>query len=287
MPKARRAKTRPSPSQASAKRAEAGPPTNAAAGSSGTGGVDDAGDAGVRVLCVDDHAVLIEGLKAQFLLDPSIRCIGALPTAQRMLEEVGRLRPDVVLLDIEMPGPDAFEAADRLRHMHPRTRTIILSAHIRDGYIDAAFKCGAWGYFAKSDDLAAIVAGIREVVRGREGTFVLGPKVKERCTPAHPTAASARAMGVSKPAVGGGRGAAVTADGREGGPVTPLSTLSMREVEVLRLIGKGLSRNQIAAELTREVKTIDGHQKRIMRKLGVETRADLMRLAIREGLAEA
>ena len=61
----------------------------------------------------------------------------------------------------------------------------------------------------------------------------------------------------------------------------------MREVEVLRLIGKGLSRNQIAAELTREVKTIDGHQKRIMRKLGVETRADLMRLAIREGLAEA
>ncbi len=238
--------------------------------------VDDG--SGIRVMCVDDHAVLIEGLKAHFSLDPSIRCIAALPSAERLLQEVGRLKPDVVLLDIEMPGPDAFEAADRLSHMHPKARVIILSAHVRDGYIDAAFKCGAWGYFAKSDDLAAIAAGIREVVRGRAGTFVLGPKVKERCKPfvaARPgshTPLSAR------------RSTAGPIDGR---PVTPLSTLSTREVEVLRLIGKGLSRIQIAAELSREVKTIDGHQKRIMRKLGIVARADLMRLAIREGLAEA
>jgi len=233
---------------------------------------------GIRVICVDDHAVLIEGLKAQFSLDPSIRCIGSLPTAERLLEEVSRLKPDVVLLDIEMPGPDAFETADRLRHIHPRTRVIILSAHIRDGYIDAAFKCGAWGYFAKSDDLPAIVAGIREVVRGREGTFVLGPKVKERCKPVVPSGPGVR------PSLAAGRGTAGRHDGK---PVTPLSTLSTREVEVLRLIGKGLSRNQIAEQLSREVKTVDGHQKRIMRKLGVVTRADLMRLAIREGLAEA
>lgn len=233
---------------------------------------------GIRVLCVDDHAVLIEGLKAQFSLDPSIRCIASLPTAERLVEEVGRLKPDIVLLDIEMPGPDAFETADRLRHMHPRTRVVILSAHIRDGYIDAAFKCGAWGYFAKSDELSAIISGIREVACGREGTFVLGPKVKERCRPVTPLATGAR------PSLAIRRAAAGPADLR---PVTPMSTLSMREVEVLRLIGKGLTRNQIAAELSREVKTIDGHQKRIMRKLNVESRADLMRLAIREGLAEA
>lgn len=238
--------------------------------------VDDG--SGIRVMCVDDHAVLIEGLKARFSLDQSIRCIAALPSAERLLEEVGRLKPGVVLLDIEMPGPDAFETADRLRHMHPQTRVIILSAHIRDGYIDAAFKCGAWGYFAKSDDLAAIVAGIREVARGREGTFVLGPKVKARCKPA---TASGPGVRPSLAARGGAKG---SLDGR---PVTPLSTLSVREVEVLRLIGKGLTRNQIAEQLSREVKTIDGHQKRIMRKLSIETRSDLMRLAIREGLAEA
>lgn len=233
---------------------------------------------GIRVICVDDHAVLIEGLKAQFTLDPSIRCVQALPSAERLIEEAGRLKPDIVLLDIEMPGPDAFETADRLRHMHPRTRVIILSAHVRDGYIDAAFKCGAWGYFAKSDDLRAIVAGIREVARGREGTFVLGPKVKERCKPVAASDSGAH------PSVSARRRTAGQVDGM---PVTPLSTLSMREVEVLRLIGKGFSRNQIAEQLSREVKTIDGHQKRIMRKLRVETRSDLMRLAIREGLAEA
>lgn len=234
--------------------------------------------AGIRVLCVDDHAVLIEGLKAQFSLDPSIRCIASLPSAERLVEDVGRLRPDIVLLDIEMPGPDAFETADRLRHMHPRTRVVILSAHIRDGYIDAAFKCGAWGYFAKSDELSSIISGIREVACGREGTFVLGPKVKERCRPV------SSAVSGAGPSLAARR---APADPGASRPVTPLSTLSTREIEVLRLIGKGLTRNQIATELSREVKTIDGHQKRIMRKLGIDTRSDLMRLAIREGLAEA
>ncbi|MFG0285910.1 MAG: response regulator [Phycisphaerales bacterium JB039] len=233
--------------------------------------------AGIRVLCVDDHAVLIEGLKAQFSLDPSIRCIASLPSAEHLIAEVGRLKPDIVLLDIEMPGPDAFETADRLRHLHPGARVVILSAHIRDGYIDAAFKCGAWGYFAKSDDLTAIVSGIREVARGRAGTFVLGPKVKERCRPVPTSGPDVRSSLAT-------RGAA---DPLGGGLVTPLSTLSTREMQVLRLIGKGLSRHQIAKQLCREVKTIDGHQARIMRKLGIKTRSDLMRLAIREGLAEA
>lgn len=234
--------------------------------------------AGIRVMCVDDHEVLIEGLKAQFSLDPSIRCIAALSSAGRLIEEAGRLRPDVVLLDIEMPGPDAFETADRLRHMYPRIRVVILSAHVRDGYIDAAFKCGAWGYFAKSDEVATIIAGIREVVHSREGTFVLGQKVKERCKPIRAVRSGARPSHAA-------RGGSV--DRADSKPVTPLSTLSTREVEVLRLIGKGLSRNQIAEELSREVKTIDGHQARIMRKLGIGTRVDLLRLAIREGLAEA
>src|SRR5262249_24918676 len=181
------------------------------------------------------------------------------------------LRPDVVLLDIEMPGPDAFEMADRLRHMHPNVRVIVLSAHIRDGFISAAYKCGAWGYFAKSDDLQAITDGIVTVARNHSGTFVLGPNVQERCRPQT------------------GRSAAPDrASGHGGGaPATPLGSLSQREIEVLRLIGKGLSRTEIAAELSRSAKTIDGHQERIMKKLGIESRADLMRFAIREGLAQA
>jgi len=224
--------------------------------------------AGVRVLCVDDHAVLIEGLKAQFAIDGAIQVVGRLPSAEKLLEEVARLKPDIVILDIEMPGPDVFEMADRLRHMHPTLRFVFLSAHIRDGYLAAAYKCGAWGYFTKGDELEDIVAGIMQLAHTSGGTFVMSPKVRERCGAVktdHPHSAS-----------------------NDGGkPTTPLDALTSREVEVLRLIGKGLSRVEIAKELSRSAKTIDGHQERIMKKLGIDSRADLMRFAIREGFAEA
>ncbi len=221
-------------------------------------------EAGIRVLCVDDHAVLIEGLKAQFAIGGRIGVVGRLGSAEKLLEETGRLNPDIVLLDIEMPGPDAFEMADRLRHLHPRSKVIFLSAHVRDGYISAAFKCGAWGYFAKSDDLESICAGVTAVAQSRTGTFVLGSKVQERC----------------RPSVAG------TVARDEPGPSTALASLTERELEVLRLIGKGLGRNEIAAQLSRSAKTVDGHQERMIRKLGVKSRADLMRFAIREGLVE-
>ena len=252
---------------------------------------------GVRVLCVDDHAVLVEGLKAQFAVDGRVRVVGRLATAEKLLDEVERLHPRVVLLDIEMPGPDAFEMADRLRHLHPQARVIFLSAHIRDRYLNAAYKCGAWGYFAKGDELEDIVAGVKQVAAqtssasGRRsgsrrisvgaagahaldssaqhrGAFVMGPKVKAHC--ALPRA--------------GSHGRSSSA---EAAPRTALDALTPREIEVLRLIGKGLSRTQIAKELCRSAKTIDGHQERILKKLGVESRAELMRLAIREGFAEA
>jgi DNA-binding NarL/FixJ family response regulator len=99
----------------------------------------------------------------------------------------------------------------------------------------------------------------------------MGPKVSQRCRPAK----TAR-----------GRGNEPAGDGTPR-PTTPMSALSNREIEVLRLIGKGLTRNEIADQLSRSAKTIDGHRERIMKKLGLHTTADLMRYAIREGLSEA
>lgn len=231
-------------------------PASAAAAARVTG-------SGVGVLCVDDHKVLVEGLKAQFAVDGRIHCVGYLSAADTLLDETDRLDPDVVLLDIEMPGADVFEMADRLRHHRPKQRFAFLSAHVRDGYISAAYRCGAWGYFAKSDELEDITTGLVEIARSRESAFVMGPKVSSRCLTtggnAHKTPS----------------------------PALALDALTNREVEVLRLIGKGLSRSEIATELCRSAKTIDGHQDRILKKLGVHSRAELMRLAIREGLAEA
>lgn len=221
-------------------------------------------EAGVKVLCVDDHALLVEGLRAQFAIEGRVHIIGHLPSADRLLEEVARLKPDVVLLDIEMPGADVFEMADRLNHTHPKLRFVFLSAHIRDGYLSAAFKCGASGYFSKGDNVEDIVSGIQELAESHHGTFIMSPKVRERCGTARNSAPSP-----------------------DDAPVTRSETLTPREVEVIRLIGKGLSRTEIAKELSRSAKTIDGHQERILKKLGLESRADLVRYAIREGFAEA
>jgi len=235
-------------------------------------GTNRASKVSVRVLCVDDHALLVEGLRAQFALDGQLKFAGYLPSAANLSDEISRLTPDVVLLDIEMPGPDVFETTDRLRHMHPRVRFIFLSAHMRDGYLAAAYKCGAWGYFAKGDDLDDIVAGMKEVARSAAGVFVMGPKIKQRCQPAKPVGLAGRSRNKQK------------SDPR---PTTTLESLTPREIEVLRLIGKGRSRNDIAHEFSRSPKTIDGHQERIMKKLDIESRADIIRFAIREGLAEA
>lgn len=231
----------------------------------------------IRVLCVDDHAVLVDGLKAQFAIDGRIEVVGRLPSAAGLVEEVRRLRADAVLLDIEMPGPDAFESADRLRRACPDVRLIVLSAHIRDGFISASFAAGACAYFAKSDEPSDIVSGVYQVMHRRSEAFLLGPKVRERCQVRQSNSAavpSGTAQGGSPPLLAGA-------------PTSLLQSLSSREAEILRLIGKGLSRHRIAAELCRSVKTIDGHQDRILRKLGISTRADLTRFAIREGLAQA
>jgi len=226
---------------------------------------------------VDDHAVLVEGLKAQFAITAGIEVVGRLATAAKLVDEVERLRPDAVLLDIEMPGPDAFEMADRLKQAHPDVRVLVLSAHIRDAFISASFRAGACAYFAKSDELEDIVSCIHEVMRNPAGTFLLGPKVRERCqVPAGRSHAAMPAGALEEVSLM-----------REGAPVTLLDSLTSREAEILRLIGKGLSRTQIAAQLCRSVKTIDGHQDRMMRKLGIAARSDLMRFAIREGLAQA
>jgi two-component system response regulator NreC len=214
----------------------------------------------IRILCVDDHSFLIDGLRARFELEPDLECVGALPDAERLLPEVARLRPHVVLLDIEMPGPDPFDAAAEVKRLHPETRVIFLSAYVRDHYLSSAVKAGAWGYFSKSDDADSIVEGIR---KAHGGHFALGPKVKERSQ--------------------------VGPAPRRGQPAPPksrLDALTPREQEVLRMIGRGMTRAQIAEALCRSAKTVDGHRESIMTKLDIHDRAELVRFAIREGLAE-
>lgn len=214
----------------------------------------------IRVLCVDDHDLLKAGLRSRFEHERDIELVGELASAEGLVDESRRLRPDVVLLDLEMPGPDPFDAISEMQRVVPHSKVIILSAYVRDNYIDAATKAGAWGYVSKTDEVEEIVGAIRDVV---EGKFVFGDTVKERCQ---------------------------LVDGVSGRPKKPppskLDSLTPREREILRMIGRGKTRTEIAEELHRSPRTIDNHRASIMRKLEISDRVELVRYAIREGLVE-
>jgi DNA-binding NarL/FixJ family response regulator len=231
------------------------------------------------VLCVDDHPMVFEGLEAEFQIRGDVEIVGRLKTAARLVDEVRRLRPCVVVLDIEMPGPDAFEAADRLRRAHPQVRVLVLTAYIRGVYLSAALAAGAGAYYCKADNPTDIANGIRSLARRPPEAFLLGPQVALDYLMA-PTS------GTAHEGAGTGGGDGVAPRPWEHPQASPVDSLSSREVQVLRLVGQGFSRTQIAAQLCRSVRTVDGHEGRMLRKLGIKSRVGLMHFAIREGLAD-
>jgi two-component system response regulator NreC len=216
----------------------------------------------INVLCVDDHAVVAEGLQSFLSSAMDINCVGRLTSASDLVNQVKATGTNVVLMDIEMGGVDPFEALQDLVRQCPETRVIFLTAHLRDHYIDAAFSAGAWGYVTKDEDPQNILNAIRRVSNGE---YVMNDQVRQRCD--------------------------IESNGRTSSvhvkPVSKLQSLSAREQQVLRMIGKGMSRMQIAESLCRSPKTVDAHRAAIMEKTGIHDRVELARFAIREGLVEA
>ena len=209
----------------------------------------------IRVLCVDDHQFLTDGLAARINLERDMTCVGCLSSAEGLVERAAETRADVVMLDLEMPGPDSLDMLDKLTHGQENIRVIVLSAHVRDHLIDQALKNGAAGYFSKNDSPSVIIEGIRKVATDQRA---FGNDVEQR---------------MQKSTSGG-----------ETQLNSKLQELSPREMEVLRLIGAGLSRADIARQLYRSLKTIDAHHTSIMRKLDIHDRAALTRYAIQEGV---
>jgi len=214
----------------------------------------------IKVLCVDDHKFLGEGLRARLSLEKDMEFVGWAPSAETLLHDVERTKADVVLLDIEMPGPDPFEVLADLGRAHPDVRVVMLSAYVVDHYIDRALQAGAWGYLSKSDEPDTVIDAIHKVIGGE---FAFGPQVLERVQPG------------------------TTAGHQTKPPETKLSLLTPRELQILRMIGKGMSRTQIAEAVHRSPKTIDNHRAAIMEKLDIHDRVELARYAIREKLSDA
>ncbi len=213
----------------------------------------------IRVLCADDHGFLIDGLEARFGLERDLECVGRLASADDLITEARRLRPDIVMLDIEMPGRDPFDVAEILLQLLPETRVVFLSAYVRDHFISTAIDIGASGYFSKSDEPQELIDGLRRVMRAE---VVFSRTVKERIKP------------MSRQGIR-----------NQERPSTKLESLTPREREILRFIGRGLQRAAIAESACISPKTVDNHREAIMRKLDIHDRAELVRFSISEGLA--
>ena len=214
----------------------------------------------ISVVVADDHALIRSALVAVLSGTDDIRVVGEAANGADAVEMAHKLSPSVVILDVEMPGVDAFHAASHIRQLRPNTAIMFLTASEHDRFIEQALKVGALGYVVKSDDPDSIPAAIRAVARGEQ---YFSPSAAERV---RGTASDAR-----RSKVVGTRGAA----------------LSEREVEVLRYVGKGYAKKQIAEMLGISVKTVDKHVTSVMEKLDIHDRVELALYAVREGLISA
>lgn len=205
----------------------------------------------IRVICVDDHFLIVEALRTIIEREKDIRFVAAMNSADSIVQKVKETDARIVTMDIQMPGPDPFEAVADLARQCERTRVIMLSGHILDHFIESAVGAGAWGFLSKDEADHHICDAIRRVAKGE---FVFGPAIQ------------ARFNDPSKP------------------EAIKIKSLTPREQQVLRMIGKGMSRFEIAKQLCRSPKTIDAHRAAIMLKLDIHDRTELAIYAIREGL---
>jgi two-component system response regulator NreC len=209
----------------------------------------------IRVLVVDDHAVVRSGLRRVLDAEDDIETVGEAENAERAVFEAMEHRPDVVLMDVTMPGQSGIEALPALLQSVPDTRVLMLSMQDDPGYVRAAFEAGASGYVLKEAADSEVVAAVRAVASGEQ--YV------------HPSL--------------GARLVAAEADERRRAEADPLSD---REREVLRLLALGHTNQEIASMLYISVRTAETHRAHIMQKLRLSSRAELVRHALEEGLLE-
>ncbi len=237
----------------------------------------------IRVLLADDHAAIRAGLR--FLLDsaPDIEVVGEAGDGAAAITNARALRPQVVLMDLRMPGVDGIEATRTIVAEH-LAEVLVLTTFDLDEYVDEALRAGAAGFLLKTAEPAALIDAVRRVAAG-DG--VLAPEVTRRLLAAFASAprpdGAAHLAGRAAPS-GTGRVGDATAGGR-GDTAARLAELTPREVDVLTALGRGLSNQGIADELFISEATAKTHVSRVLAKVQVTTRMQAAIVARDAGLA--
>jgi DNA-binding NarL/FixJ family response regulator len=208
----------------------------------------------IRVLIADDHNLFRAGVRGLLRSFGGIDVIGEASDGNDALAQAAALKPDVLLMDVGMPGLNGIEATARVRAVTPATRVVILSMHTGEEHVLRALKAGATGYLLKDAQPDELERAVRQVARGEP---YLSPAVSKYVVETYANG-------------GGGR--------------TALDRLTSRQREVLQLIAEGHSSKQIAQILNSSLKTVDSHRTNIMERLGIHNVPGLVRYAIRHGL---
>ncbi len=204
------------------------------------------------MLLADDHSLVAAGLRS--MLESAYEVVGTADNGRALVEAAGRLRPEVILLDISMPALNGIEAARQLRKLVPQAKLIFVTMHTDATFVREALRAGGSGYVSKQSAPKELVTAIEEVLHGR---VYLTPLVTKDFVD--------HAM------------SSQTSSG-------PFGRLTARQREVLQLVAEGLCNKEIAARLDVSPKTVEFHKSKLVQALGLSTTADLVKYAIRHGL---
>jgi len=209
----------------------------------------------IRVLLADDHTLVRAGIRGLLTNLPGVEVVGEAGEGHEALRLAEELQPDIVLLDIGMPGLNGLEVAARLTRAAPTIRVVILSMHISEEYVLQALRAGAAGYLLKGSAVAELELAISAVVRGDS---YLSPAVSKRVVDDYVS--------------------------RTSGAPDPLAALTPRQREILQLVAEGHTSKEIAQCLGVSYRTVETHRNQLMKRLGVSDLAGLVRFAVRVGL---
>ncbi len=211
-----------------------------------------------KVLLVDDHTVVRQGLKALLALEPDVEVIGEAENGREAIKCLEELNPDVVLMDISMPGLNGIEATRQIRQQYPHIKVVVLSMHANEEYVFQVLQAGASGYVLKQSDSMEVLTAIQAALSG--GSF-MSPPISRAVIDNYVRRAEARGKG------------------------NALKLLTPREREVLQLLAEGLPNRDIAKQLNISVKTVETHRSNMMSKLNVKSKTELIKYALRKGWA--
>lgn len=211
----------------------------------------------VRVALIDDHPIVRQGLRNLLQTEPSLTVVGEADDGIAGVELVLRARPDVLIVDLMMPGLNGLDLIRQVLKSQPKLRILVLSMQSADSYVVEALDCGAAGYVLKETGPSEIIHAIRAVVAGER---YLSPKLSERL---------------------------LNASSGKRKITDPYETLTPREREILHLVIEGNTSPQIAKRLVLSPRTVELHRSRIMKKLDLHNQTDIFRYALERGLLSA